>query len=113
GEVRAMRGEGLDVLREKLLGVHGIGPETADSILLYALDKPTFVVDAYTRRIGQRLGLFNFDDYNKVKEFFENNLPRKVKLYNEYHALLVALGKYFCKPRPKCDQCPLFDVCPD
>ena len=102
-----MRCEGVQTLREKLLAVHGIGPETADSILLYALNKPNFVVDAYTRRIGQRLGLFDFEDYHQIKEYFENNLPKRVRLYNEYHALLVALGKNFCRPRPLCQNCPL------
>jgi len=111
GSIKKMRAAQLSKLREELLAVHGIGPETADSILLYALDKPSFVVDAYTRRIGQRLGLFKFDDYYQIKDFFEANLPKRVKLYNEYHALLVALGKYYCRPRPKCEMCPLKHLC--
>lgn len=111
GSVKKMRAAQLSKLREELLVVHGIGPETADSILLYALDKPSFVVDAYTRRIGQRLGLFKFDDYHKIKGFFETNLPKRVKLYNEYHALVVALGKYYCRPKPKCEKCPVKKLC--
>jgi len=111
GSIKKMQAGKLSELRQELLAVHGIGPETADSMLLYALDKPTFVVDAYTRRIWQRLGLFKFDDYHQIKEFFEANLPKRVKLYNEYHALLVALGKYHCRPKPKCSICPLTKVC--
>ena len=111
GSIKKMQAGKLSELRQELLAVHGIGPETADSILLYALDKPSFVVDAYTRRIGQRLRLFKFDDYHKIKDFFEENLPKRVKLYNEYHALLVALGKYYCRPRPKCEMCPLKHLC--
>ncbi len=111
GRIGKMREGGGEALREKLLGVYGIGPETADSILLYALQKPTFVVDAYTKRIGQRLGLFKFDKYDEIKEYFESGLPRKRKLYNEYHALIVALGKYHCKPKPVCEGCPLFTTC--
>ena len=111
GNVKRMKKASLEDLREQLLEVHGIGPETADSILLYALDKPTFVVDAYTRRIGQRLGMFKTDDYHKIKDFFEQNLSKRVKLYNEYHALLVALGKYYCRPKPKCSSCPVKKLC--
>jgi endonuclease-3 related protein len=111
GSVSRMKKRPLAGLRAELLAVHGIGPETADSMLLYALDKSTFVVDAYTRRIGQRVGIFRFDDYHQIKDFFEHNLPRSRKLYNEYHALIVALGKYFCKPRPVCKGCPLSRVC--
>jgi len=76
--------------REELLKVYGVGPETADSILLYAFNRPSFVVDAYTIRIGQRLKLFKTSKYHEVKEFFESNLPKDVKLFNEFHALLVA-----------------------
>lgn len=98
-------------LRKELLEVHGIGPETADSILLYALDKPTFVVDAYTRRIGNRVGLFKFNDYHQIKEYFEQNLPRDLEMYKEYHALLVELGKNFCKTKPDCVRCPINRLC--
>jgi len=97
------------VLRERLLEVHGIGPETADSILLYAGEHPTFVVDAYTHRILARHGLSDGKpDYEKVRALFERNLPPDVKLYNEFHALLVNVGKNWCRPRePRCQECPL------
>jgi endonuclease-3 related protein len=97
--------------REELLKIKGIGPETADSILLYAFEEPTFVVDAYTKRIGQRVGLFGFDDYHEIKEYFEKNLPRKLEMYKEYHALLVELAKNYCKTKPVCEGCPIFQHC--
>lgn len=106
-----MKNKDLSDLRQELLNIHGIGPETADSILLYALDKPTFVVDAYTRRIGQRLGLFKLDDYHDIKDYFENNLPKNLEIYKEYHALLVELAKNFCKTKPQCDGCPISKMC--
>jgi len=96
-------------LRQELLEVKGIGPETADSILLYALNKPVFVVDAYTRRIFYRHGLINKEaDYHDVQNLFMRYLKRDVRVFNEYHALLVRLGKDFClKSKPKCVICPL------
>jgi len=95
-------------LREQLLSVKGIGPETADSILLYALNRPVFVVDAYTARVCSRHHLIDEGaDYHQIQETFESNLPSDISLFNEYHALLVHLGKDFCKPRPKCEECPL------
>ncbi len=96
-------------LRQQLLSVNGIGPETADSILLYALDKPVFVVDAYTKRILLRHGFIKEDaGYEQIQNLFMQNLKPKVKLFNEYHALLVRLGKEFCgKNKPRCEQCPL------
>ena len=97
-----------EVLREELLTISGVGRETADSILLYALDRPTFVVDAYTGRILFRHYLIDVDaDYEYIKDVFEANLPRDLKLFNEYHALLVRTGKEFCKPTPLCEGCPL------
>lgn len=112
GRLAAMRGEPGAVLRAALLTVKGIGPETADSILLYALGKPVFVVDAYTRRIGQRMGFFRTDDYQTIQRFFEHRLPRRVQPYNEFHALLVALGKQFCHARaPDCQPCPAQPLC--
>lgn len=95
-------------LRERLLAVHGVGPETADSIVLYAAGKPTFVVDAYTYRMAVRHGLI-LDDaaYDEVKALFEDNLPEDAQLFNEYHALIVRLGKEFCKKTPLCPGCPL------
>lgn len=95
-------------LRSELLGVHGIGRETADSILLYALNKPVFVIDAYTRRILSRHRLVDLkQDYEVIRKLFERNLPRSVKLYNEYHALLVRLAKTHCRTRALCNGCPL------
>ena len=98
--------------REQLLQIKGIGPETADSILLYAFNKPIFVVDAYTFRILNRLGLFNGQNYKRCQELFMNNLPHDPQLYNEYHALLVKLGKEVCLLKnPRCFICPLIDLC--
>jgi endonuclease-3 related protein len=96
-------------LREELLGISGIGNETADDIVLYAANKPTFVVDTYTYRIMLRHQLISQDDdYLAIKELFEDNLPPEVALFNEYHALLVAVGKNYCKKSaPLCEKCPL------
>ncbi len=95
-------------LRKELLGVHGIGPETADSILLYAFRRPVFVVDAYTRRIFSRHGLIAGDeDYDTIREVFMKNMPSEEGLFNEYHALIVNLGKNFCRTKARCEGCPL------
>ena len=96
-------------LREQLLAVHGIGPETADSILLYAGGHPVFVVDAYTRRILERHGLVHpRASYEEIRSLFEQNLPADSSLYNEYHALIVHTGKHFCQKRqPDCEHCSL------
>lgn len=96
-------------LREKLLSVKGIGPETADSILLYAANKPVFVVDAYTHRILLRHDLICEDaDYQEIQDLFMDSLAADSTLFNEYHALLVCLGKDFCKKTsPRCNDCPL------
>ncbi|MFH0826882.1 MAG: endonuclease III domain-containing protein [Candidatus Omnitrophota bacterium] len=96
-------------LRSQLLSINGIGPETADSILLYALQKPLFVIDAYTKRIMARHGFIAEDSsYQDVQNLFMQNLKKEVKLFNEYHALFVRLGKEFClKRKPLCERCPL------
>jgi endonuclease-3 related protein len=96
-------------LREELLAIKGIGPETADSILLYAGNKPTFVVDAYTHRILNRHGLAaDESDYHELQALFLDHLPEDVPLFNEYHALIVCTAKEFCrKSDPRCDTCPL------
>ncbi len=95
-------------LREELLAVNGIGRETADSIILYAAGKPTFVVDAYTFRILLRHRLISpEDDYEAIKELMESSLPREVGLWNDYHAQLVAAGKTYCRPTAQCEGCPL------
>jgi endonuclease-3 related protein len=99
-------------LRQQLLSVHGIGPETADSIILYASGKPVFVIDAYTRRIMGRLGLApEKDSYAAYQALFMENLPRDTKMFNEYHALLVCLGKNICRRQPLCADCCLNDIC--
>lgn len=100
-------------LRNELLKIKGIGPETADSIILYAAEKPVFVVDAYTKRIFYRIGLIKQNlSYNKVQQFFMDNLPKEVELYNQYHALIVKLGKQNCSNKnPDCGNCPLNNIC--
>lgn len=111
GSMDEMAREHMETLRARLLHVHGIGPETADSILLYALGKPVFVIDAYTRRILSRHCIMGEDrSYAEFQQLFHANVKRDVRLYNEYHALLVRLGKTLCRPRiPQCDACPLSD----
>ena len=100
-------------LRPELLNVRGIGPETADSILLYAGSKPTFVVDAYTRRLFHRLGWLPADaGYDRTRLFFMEQLPAEVQLFNEYHAQIVEQCKRFCRVRPLCNDCPLLLHCP-
>jgi endonuclease-3 related protein len=95
-------------LRKELLSWKGIGPETADSILLYAGGRPVFVIDAYTRRFLSRHGLCNEKaSYNDLAQLFTNHLPNNAQLFNEYHALIVQLGKNHCKTKPKCTGCPL------
>lgn len=95
-------------LRKELLEIKGIGPETADSILLYAANKPFFVIDAYTKRVLLRHRLAGKKAaYEELQGFFMSNLPKDVKLYNEYHALIVKVGKELCRKRPECRQCPL------
>ncbi|MCX5786345.1 MAG: endonuclease III domain-containing protein [Elusimicrobia bacterium] len=99
-------------LRAELLALKGIGPETADSMVLYAGGKPCFVIDAYTKRIARRLGIGGELSYEGWQELFQANLPANVKIYNEYHALLVKLGKDFCgKREPRCSGCPLRRMC--
>jgi endonuclease-3 related protein len=108
GRIKRMKRERGGGLRRKLLDVKGIGPETADSILLYGLKKPIFVVDAYTKRILSRHGILSEKaSYEEVQNLFMDHLPHNERLFNEYHALLVHLGKTLCKKIPRCDQCPL------
>ncbi|MDY6912337.1 MAG: endonuclease, partial [Chloroflexota bacterium] len=99
-------------LRNELLSIYGIGQETADSIILYAACKPVFVIDAYTHRIMDRLGL-NPDkgNYTSLQSIFIGNLPPDAKLFNEYHALFVRHGKETCKKSPLCQHCCLIDLC--
>lgn len=108
GSMGRMKNEKLDTLRTKLLNVHGIGPETADSILLYALDNPVFVIDAYTKRALSRHSVINHDEnYERIQDLFHETLKRDTELFNEYHALFVRLGKTYCRKKPLCDGCPL------
>lgn len=114
GSLDAMFRTSLPTLRELLLAINGIGPETADAILLYAGGLPTFVVDTYAHRILARHGWIDYDsDYHTIKDFFESNLPADAPHYNEYHALLVRIGKEFCKrSAPQCEACPLQPMLP-
>jgi endonuclease-3 related protein len=127
GDVDALWALPQGVLRQRLLSIHGIGPETADSIILYAAGKPIFVIDAYTRRIMARLGLAPLASrgrrtsgqaaatasYHELQALFMDNLPQDAQLFNEYHALLVRLAKEVChKAQPRCASCPLRSLCP-
>jgi len=108
GDVQLMSEHSINDLREGLLSVNGIGRETADSILLYALDKPIFVVDSYTKRILMRHNVCDEEtDYDGLQELFMSAFPSDEKLFNEYHALIVETGKNFCKKKPLCESCPL------
>lgn len=114
GSLERMFAAPMERLREELLQVRGIGPETADSILLYAGGFPTFVVDTYTHRVLARHGWIGFDaDYYQIKEYFESQLEPDVSLFNEYHALLVRVGKQHCRRQPKCSGCPLEEMLPE
>jgi len=108
GSMDRMKELPLEELRSKLLSINGIGPETCDSILLYACDKAIFVVDAYTKRILSRHALVEEKStYYSLQRLFMDALPHDVELFKEYHALLVVLGKSYCRPLPKCEICPL------
>ena len=99
-------------LRKELLSIKGIGEETADSIILYAASKPVFVIDTYTKRIISRIGLCEKNvDYESLQNLFHKNLKKHHELFNEYHALLVELGKNICIKKPKCDICPVNNEC--
>lgn len=108
GRLSKLRVQATAVLRAKLLAVKGIGPETADSILLYALEKPSFVIDAYTKRIFSRHRLARAEkDYHDWQKIFQASLPRDLGLYNDYHAQIVCLAKVYCRKKPRCGICPL------
>ncbi|MGK0270597.1 MAG: endonuclease-3 related protein [Cocleimonas sp.] len=100
-----------NALRKELLAVKGIGPETADSILVYALDKPFFIIDSYTRRILHRVGVDLPTGYDALRVMIENTIPRNITTYQQYHALLVEHAKAYCIKVPKCQHCPLNDIC--
>jgi endonuclease-3 related protein len=114
GSLEEMFAIDLATLRQQLLEIHGIGPETADAILLYAGNLPTFVVDTYTHRILARHGWIDYDaGYHDIKELCESSLPADAALYNEYHALLVRVGKEYCRrAAPQCEMCPLAEILP-
>jgi endonuclease-3 related protein len=113
GRVEALAEIPVAEARRKLLAVNGVGPETADSILLYAAGVPTFVVDAYTHRILYRHGLVPEESgYDEVKAVFEDNLEPDTDMFNKFHALLVKCGHIYCKPKPKCGGCPLEGLLP-
>lgn len=108
GSMKRMKREETSTLRQKLLAIYGIGPETADSILLYALDKPVFVIDTYTKRVLSRHGILDYGmSYEEYQALFHKELDEDLQLFNEYHALLVMVGKDYCKPTPRCAGCPL------
>jgi len=117
GDIMSMKSPGLKPMREKLLSINGIGEETADSILLYALELPSFVVDAYTRRIFSRHGIVGKNwSYTRIKDTFERSLPVNIKLFNDYHALIVRVGHLFCRKNPAktlCVNCPLHKLLGD
>jgi endonuclease-3 related protein len=112
GQIKKIKNQPLEFIRSQLLAVKGIGPETADSILLYALEMPSFVVDTYTHRIFSRHRLIDEEiGYEELRAYFMERLPKDPQLYNEYHALLVRLGKEFCKKKnPRCEECPLKEM---
>ena len=110
--VHKVQQEPLAKIRKELLSVKGIGRETADSILLYALSYPSFVIDAYTQRLCRRYMLDVGNGYELLKAYFENHLPTNAQLYNNYHALIVMLAKDYCrKSKPLCSECPLEQQC--
>ncbi len=114
GDLAALLGKPLEPLREELLSIHGIGDETADDILVYAAGQPSFVIDSYTRRIVDRMGLApeaRKAGYHTYQAMFQDNLPADVSLFNEYHALLDEHAKVACAKVPKCSGCCLQDIC--
>ena len=113
GDLETMGQTETGQLRKELLAVNGVGPETADSILLYALERPVFVVDTYTYRVMNRHGLVGEQvSYDELQELFTQHLPLDISLFNQYHALLVRVGKLHCQPKPCCQECPLEPLLP-
>jgi endonuclease-3 related protein len=113
GGIERLAAMSTDELRRWLLAVRGVGPETADDILLYAFSRPVFVVDAYTRRVFARLGWLRGDEgYELIRRAFEGALDSDAAFFNEYHALIVVHGKGVCRTRPRCDGCCLRSLCP-
>ena len=113
GGYAALARMGTNALRQALLAVHGVGPETADDILLYAFERPVFVIDAYTRRLFARLGLFEgAESYENMRSGVEASLGPDVGLFNEFHALIVRHAKEVCRVRPRCPGCTFSACCP-
>ncbi|MFH0876040.1 MAG: endonuclease III domain-containing protein [archaeon] len=110
GNLKEFFKKDTEKLRNELLKIKGIGPETADSIILYAAQKPAFVIDAYTKRIFNRIG-YKEETYEQLQDLFMKNLDKDVNLFGEYHALIVELGKNICKTEPLCEKCPIKDMC--
>jgi len=108
GQLERLGSWPTEKLKEELVAIRGIGPETADSILLYALDRPVFVVDAYTKRVMARHQIVAQDSsYFELQSLFEDNLPEDLELYKDYHAQFVRLGKIYCRRKPRCEGCPV------
>jgi endonuclease-3 related protein len=110
-DVSTVQSESLEKLRSELLAIKGIGPETADSILLYAFGFPVFVVDAYTSRLCERYPISAGKGYAAIKAYFEESLPLSAVIYNNFHALIVTNAKEHCRKTPKCAGCPLHEQC--
>lgn len=111
GDVDALSAVSTAELRRQLLALRGVGPETADSILLYALERPVFVVDTYTMRVVVRHELIHVDcTYEELQDLFTSALPEDVELFKDYHAQLVEVGKRYCRPSPRCGECPLISL---
>ena len=112
GNLKKFFNRDIQTIRNELLEIKGIGPETADSILLYAGNKPVFVIDLYTKRIMERLGFYKGSlDYESLQDFFQCNLPENYKLFNEFHALLVEFAKRYCRKKPLCENCFMAKKC--
>ena len=111
-DVERIKEEDPEKIRNELLALDGVGLETADSIMLYAFDKPYFVIDAYTKRIFSKLNYELPQGYEEIRHYFETRLPYRSALFNEYHALIIKLAKDHCKSRPDCKNCPLGHFCP-
>lgn len=112
--LEVMKNVEMQRMRAELLTVNGVGPETADSILLYALEQPALVVDTYTLRIFARHGWIDYGaDYHQLQEHLASELPEDVSTYNELHALLVHVGHHYCRRQPKCQECPLREMLPE
>ncbi|WP_448376094.1 endonuclease [Fervidobacterium sp.] len=107
--LEAMKTKNVNEIRNELLSINGIGKETTDSIILYALELPIFVIDSYTRRLLERIFEIKFKEYDEYRKLFEDTYPKGVTLYQEFHGLIVEHAKIFCKTKPDCLTCPIND----